>query len=212
MGPEVETPKRLPLTEDEPTTLVEVFERIARVHERCDTLNYKRDGRWVALSSDEMLARVRRIAAGLHSLGVWHGDRVAILSESRAEWTLTDAGCMFAGAIDVPVYPTLTAAQVRYILKDSGARLLLIANHDQFLRMKETLSECSAVEHVVFFDEKGVQKTEGLTLAQLEERGQRLEQEQPGLVDRLAHETRPDELATIIYTSGTTGEPKGVML
>ena len=211
-GPKVETPERLPLTEDEPTTLVAVFERIARVHKRWDTLNYKRDGRWVAISSDEMLARVRRIAAGLHSLGVWHGDRVAILSESRAEWTLTDAGCMFAGAIDVPVYPTLTPAQVRYILKDSGARLLLIANHDQFLQMKVILSECSAVEHVVFFDEKGVQKSEGLTLAQLEEQGQRLEQEQPSLVDRLAHETRPDELATIIYTSGTTGEPKGVML
>jgi long-chain acyl-CoA synthetase len=209
-GPKLETAERLPAIE--PTTLVEVFERIGRVHKRSDTLNYKRAGGWVAISSDEMLARIRRIAAGLHSLGIWHGDRVAILSESRPEWSLTDAGCMFAGAIDVPIYPTLTPAQVRYILKDSGARALLIANHDQFLQMKVILSECPALEHVVFFEEKGVEKSEGLTLAELEERGQALELEQPGLVNRLAHETGPDELATIIYTSGTTGEPKGVML
>ena len=75
----------------EPLTLVEVFEQIARIHKRTDTLNYKHDGRWNAISSDEVLARAHRIAAGLYSLGVHNGERVAILSESRPEWTLTDA-------------------------------------------------------------------------------------------------------------------------
>ena len=130
-----ETAKRIPLTEDEPTTLVEVFERIARVHERPDTLNWKRDGAWVPISSHGLLARARLSAAGLYSVGVRPGDRVAILSESRAEWTLTDAGCMFAGAIDVPIYPTLTPPQVRYILKDSGARVLALASHEKFLQV-----------------------------------------------------------------------------
>jgi long-chain acyl-CoA synthetase len=208
----VTTPARGPLNADKPTTLIDVFELVARKHKRADTLNYKRDGRWVAISSDEMLARARRIAAGLYSVGVRHGDRVAILSESRPEWTLTDAGCIFAGAIDVPIYPTLTPPQVRYILKDSGSRILAVSNHEKFLEVKEILEECPAVEQVVFFDDAGVANNEGLSLVELEKRGQMLEQDQPGIVDDLAQATKPDELATIIYTSGTTGEPKGVML
>lgn len=208
----LEIPTPTPMSADRPTTLIEVFERIARVHRRPDTLNYKHDGRWVGISSDEMLTRIRRIAAGLFSLGTKHGDRVAILSESRPEWTLTDAGCLFAGAIDVPIYPTLTPPQVRYILKDSGARVLVISNQMKFLEMREILAECRSVEHIVFFDSAGVSPSDGFTLAELEKRGENLLTEQPTLVDDLTRKMNPDELATIIYTSGTTGEPKGVML
>jgi len=208
----IETSAGEPLTSGRPTTLIEAFERIARDHKRSDTLNYKRDGRWIPISSDEMLARAHRIAAGLYSLGVRPGERVALLSDSRPEWTLTDAGCLFAGAIDVPIYPTLTPTQVRYILKDSGSRVLVVSNHRKFLEVKEILGECTAVERVVFFDGTGVDKTEGMTLAELEKLGQTLEAEQPRLIDDLARRITPDQLATIIYTSGTTGEPKGVML
>ncbi len=210
--PAVVATGRAPRSGDQPSTLVEVFERIARVHKRPDTLNYKHDGRWIAISSDEMLARIRRIAAGLYSLGVQPGDRVAILSASRPEWTLTDAGCLFAGAIDVPIYPTLTPPQVRYILKDSGARVLVVSDHLKFLEVREIVGECPAVEQVVFFSNAGANQDEGLTLAELEFRGQRLLEEQPGLIDTFLRGTKPDGLATIIYTSGTTGEPKGVML
>src|SRR2546427_545118 len=83
----------------------------------------------------EILIGARRIAAGLYAFGVRPGDRVALLSESRVEWTLTDAGCQFAGAIDVPIYPTLTPAQVRYILNDSGARVLIIADQEKFIQL-----------------------------------------------------------------------------
>ncbi len=206
------TSVREPPTSEHPATLIEAFERSARDHKRSDTLNYKRDGRWIPISSDEMLARTHRIAGGLYSLGVRSGDRVALLSDSRPEWTLTDAGCLFAGAIDVPIYPTLTPPQVRYILKDSGSRVLVVSNHRKFLEVKEILRECPAVEQVVFFDGADVDKAEGITLVELEKRGQILDAEQPHLIDDLAHRIPPDQLATIIYTSGTTGEPKGVML
>jgi long-chain acyl-CoA synthetase len=210
--PNIAAPKRVPLFSDEPTTLVEVFERVARVHQKPDTLNYKKDGRWIALSSDEVLARARAIAAGFYSLGVRPGDRVALLSESRCEWTLTDAGCQFAGAIGVPVYPTLTPPQVQYILKDSGASALVVADHRKFAELRDVLATCSVIRNIVFFDAEGVEQKDGLTLAQLEERGRAIQAEQPNLIDKISHQTRPDALATIIYTSGTTGEPKGVML
>jgi long-chain acyl-CoA synthetase len=209
---EVETAKRIPLNTKEPTTLVEVFEYVARVHPRSDTLNYKRDGRWIAISSDEMLGRARHIAAGLYSLGVRRGDRVAILSESRADWTLTDAGCLFATAIDVPIYPTLTPPQVRYILKDSGARVLVLQNEAKFLQVREILADCPAIEHLILFEKPSGEVARALSLAELEARGQAIEEAQPGLISKAAHLIKPDELATIIYTSGTTGEPKGVML
>ena len=209
---EVVTAKRIRPNPDEPTTLVEAFEHVARVHPRADTLNYKRDGRWVAISSDEMLRRARHIAGGLYSLGVRRGDRVAILSESRPEWTLTDAGCLFAAAIDVPIYPTLMPAQVRYILKDSGARVLVLANEEKFLQLREILAECTAVEQLVFFEKPASQEAPGMSLAELEKRGSELEEQQPDLINKVAHQIEPAELATIIYTSGTTGEPKGVML
>ena len=197
---------------DEPLTLVDVFKRVARQHKRPDTLNYKRDGQWIPVSSEELLARARRIAAGLYSLGVRHGDHVALLSESRVEWTLTDAGCIFAGAVDVPIYPTLTPPQVRYILKDSGSCVLVLANREKFDQLEEVLKECPEVRQVVFFEPAGVTEDVGLTLEQLEARGSQVESEQPDLVDRLSGQTSADDLATIIYTSGTTGEPKGVML
>lgn len=206
------TQARPRLNPDEPATLVDVFESVARMHRRPNTLNHKRDGRWVAISSDEMLARVRNIAAGLYSIGIQHGDRVALLSESRPEWTLIDAACLFAGAIDVPIYPTLTPPQVRYILRDSGARVLVLNNHSKFLELKETLAECPNVEYVVFFDPEGSAPADGMMLAELEERGRLRLEQGTSLLDDAASKTTPDDLATIIYTSGTTGEPKGVML
>jgi long-chain acyl-CoA synthetase len=206
------TPARQPASSAEPTTLVEVFTGIARKHKRPDTLNYKSGGQWVSISSDEMLERMKHIAAGLHAIGVHRGERVALLSESRVEWTLTDGGAIFAGAIDVPIYPTLTPSQVRYILNDSGACVLFVANREKFVELKDVLGECPQVKHVIFFDADGVTADEGLMLAQLEEKGRELQQRDRGFVDRIALEIKPDDLATIIYTSGTTGEPKGVML
>ena len=205
-------PVRIPTSADEPGTLVDVFEQLALEHKRPDTLNYKHNGQWISVSSDELLARARRIAAGFYASGIRKGDRIALLSDSRVEWTLTDAGCMFAGAIDVPIYPTLPPSQVRYIINDSGASALVLANRAKFDELAEVLKECSKIQLVVIFEEEQASDIEALTLAQLEAKGQQVEIQQPELVDQLSVQTTPDDLATIIYTSGTTGEPKGVML
>jgi long-chain acyl-CoA synthetase len=203
---------RRPASAGEPKTLIDVFTGVARLHKRPDTLNYKSEERWVPISSDEMIARAKNIAAGLHAIGIERGDRIALLSESRVEWTLTDAGCIFGGAIDVPIYPTLAPPQVRYILNDSGASALIIEGREKFEELKDILGECPDIKKIIYFDPDGMNAAEGMSLAQLEDLGRDLQQKNPALLDQLAHEISPDDLATIIYTSGTTGEPKGVML
>jgi long-chain acyl-CoA synthetase len=204
--------ERVPLEPDEPQTLIEMLERTHRLHNRPDALNYKRDGAWRSISSDEMLARASLIALGLYSLGIRRGDRVALFSENCPEWTLTDAGSLYAGAIDVPIYPTLTTPQVSYILKDSGSRVLFIQNRAKFEQVRDALKDCPDLDHIVFFDGNGAKEPNTLTLSELEERGRRLGLERPELCEELTRAVEPEDLATIIYTSGTTGEPKGVML
>ena len=205
-------PIRIPTSADEPKTLVDLFKRVALKHKRPDTLNYKQDGQWVSISADELLARAQRIAAGFYSIGVKKGDRLALLSETRVEWTLADAGCVFSGVIDVPIYPTLTPPQVRYILNDSGACVLVIEGRRKFDELAEVLKDCSHVQKIVVFDPDGMDGADVITLSELEELGRQLQVVQPHIAVDLAAHTTVDDLATIIYTSGTTGEPKGVML
>ena len=135
-----------------PTTLVDIYEGLARNHPKPDTLNYKRDGAWHSMSAGEMLRRARSIALGLYSLGIRKGDRVALLSESRVEWVLADQGCIFAGAVGVPIYPTLTPSQVAYILKDSGARALFVSTPAKLAEIEIVLREGGNVENAVLFD------------------------------------------------------------
>ncbi len=223
--------------DSEPATLVDIYEGVARNHPKPDTLNYKRDGAWQSMSAAEMLRHARSIALGLYSIGIRRGDRVALLSESRVDWVLADQGCLFAGAVGVPIYPTLMPPQVAYILKDSGARVLFVSTAAKLAEIEIALRECGNVESIVDFDadasgyacfqhasegaysaqQAGMpaypgHKPNRLSLAQLETRGQELERQLPELADELADAAKPGDLATIIYTSGTTGEPKGVML
>ena len=204
--------KREPLEPDEPRNLVEMFERTVRLHNKPDALNYKRDGAWRSISSDELLARASYVALGLYSLGIRRGDRVALLSENCPEWTLSDAGCLSAGVIDVPIYPTLTPPQVSYIMKDSGARALFIQNRAKFEQVREALKDCPELEQIIFFDGSGAGEPKTLAFSELETLGRELNAERPELSRELAQAVEPEDLATIIYTSGTTGEPKGVML
>ncbi|MCA1817279.1 MAG: long-chain fatty acid--CoA ligase [Acidobacteria bacterium] len=196
-----------------PTTLAEVFKRAARVHRKPDALNFKREGAWHSISSRALIEGARSVGLGLYALGVRRGDRVAVLSESRPEWVLTDAGCQLAGIVDVPIYPTQAPPQVSYILNDSGARVLFVQHRAAYERIAEAIGEVPALERIVFFDGGGVDESpRTLTLAELSARGHQLQDEQPNLIEELSRAVRAEDLATIIYTSGTTGEPKGVML
>jgi len=182
-------------------------------HAKADALCLKKEGQWLRISGDAFIARVRAVALGLSSLGVRKGDRVALLSENRPDWSVVDLAILSLGAVNVPIYTTQAPDQVRFILEDSGARLLFVSGKRVFRHARPGVDPVEALEQVIFFDTDAASVREGsLTLFELEQRGAELDRAEPEVFSRVLNAVGPSDLATIIYTSGTTGEPKGVML
>lgn len=202
-----------PLHADEPAHLAELIRRAAAKFDLSDALNYRSEGRWNHISSSEMVERAEQVALSLISLGIDSGDRVAIFAPNSPNWTLTDAGCQFAGIVDVPIYTTLAPASVAYILNDSGARVLFIGDRSMYDAIGSILAECEALEKIVFFDPRGTEDIpEAVAFERLLHLGAEADNEVRGKLAEMASSIRPGDVATLIYTSGTTGEPKGVML
>ena len=199
-------------TADAPETLAGLFRQAAANHNRKDALNFKKDGEWRAISSDEMLSRIENIALGLYSLGLRKDDKIALLAPNSPEWTLTDAACQFVGIIDVPIYTTLAPNSVEYIIKDSGAQIFFVQNSEYLERVEENLQNCPTLKKIVLFDSSNIAEPNIISLADLEKEGAKLKIENPELIETLLKSVEPNDVATLIYTSGTTGEPKGVML
>ena len=155
---------------------------------------------------------VRAATAGLTALGLSRGDKVAILSENRWEWAVSDFACLCSGVLDVPIYSTLTASQTAYIVDNSQARLLFVSTSEQVKKAKAVRRQLGADIKIVAYDRlefpsEGVISWEeflapGWVITETDEEHFRV----------TAGQARPDDVATILYTSGTTGDPKGVML
>lgn len=197
---------------EEPATLPELFLRSAAEFDLPDALNYKKDGEWRSISSGKMVERAENIALGLYSLGLRKGDRAAILAANSPEWTLADAGCQFAGVIDVPIYTTLSGDSVKYIIDDSESRVFFLQDRATYERILPSIGECRSIEYFVLFELAEINDERVISLGDLEERGLRLRASSPDLCEQLRQAVDPGDIATLIYTSGTTGEPKGVML
>jgi long-chain acyl-CoA synthetase len=179
-------------------------------YQKAEHLRVKRNGAWQATSSSELQRAVEEISMGLRSLGVERGDRVAILSENRPEWAFADLATLCAGAVDAPVYATLTPPQVQYILGDSEAKVAFVSTAAQAAKIAEVRDRLPSLGTVVSFDEPAPAGT--MPLAELRARGRDALAGDKDAVRRRAGEVKKDDLATLIYTSGTTGDPKGVML
>ena len=173
-------------------------------------MRIRRDGRWTALDYRELAERVHAASIGLRELGVGDGDRVAILSENRPEWAITDYACLTARATDVPIYPTLPARQIQYILRDSGAVAAVVSTAAQLEKLRSIREHLPALRHVIAFD-ANAQGPDVLPFEELLACGRAALARHPGWRGH-ALAAAPDDLATLIYTSGTTGDPKGVML
>ena len=195
-----------------PGTLNQLFFTAARRYNKPDAMMARVDGKWQPISHATILERVRRIALGLSSLGVARGDRVAILSENRPEWAFADYACLTSGFADVPIYATLPAEQIPYLLEDSGAVAIFVSTPAQAAKIAGVRARCTGLRYVIAFDESA-RSDANMTLRDLEAKGAAADTtERAAEYERSAMAVSPNDLATIIYTSGTTGAPKGVML
>jgi len=161
---------------------------------------------WVPISSTEIYRSVVGVARTLESWGVSKGDRVAILSENRPEWTITDFAALALGAVTVPVYATQTTEQTAFLLNDCGARVIAVSTRNQLEKVL-TIQRHTPVERILVMD--AVETAHAVHMQQLMLQGPT---DCDPEFDARARSIGPDDLATIIYTSGTTGTPKGAML
>ncbi len=189
------------------------FESFRR-HNKRDALAYKVENVWHYLNGIEVIERVKRIATGLAALGVKAGDRVAIISENRPEWSFVDLAILSLRAVNVPIYTTQAVEQIRFILENSGARMLFISGKKLWKHAESAIQSVEQLEKLIFFDADGKPEgnTRAVTLADIETRGDDYAKIDADVFETSLASIEASDLATIIYTSGTTGEPKGVML
>jgi long-chain acyl-CoA synthetase len=190
-------------------TLTDIFFTIANSSRDRAMLFQDANGAWQPISSLQVYQRVRALAETLHSWGIRKGDRVAILSENRWEWAITDFACLAMGVVDVPIYPNLLADQIVPLLADSGSRILFVSTRAQYDKIAPHRA-ATPIEHIVLMDEEtipGANCFSSVIGSAIASGGQH-----DADFDDAAHAIQPADLATLIYTSGTTGEPKGVLL
>jgi long-chain acyl-CoA synthetase len=186
-------------------TLNDVFFSVAGSGRSCVMME-RRAVEWVPISSREFYRDVVGVSCALRQWGIGRGDRVAILSENRSEWTIADFATLLLGAVVVPIYATLTAEQAAYVLRDSGARAVFVSTEKQLQKILSLLNQ-TPVEKVVVMD--AVETAHAISMERLMHSGP---QQRDVQFDAQAAAIGSQDLATIIYTSGTTGVPKGVML
>jgi long-chain acyl-CoA synthetase len=192
-----------PMTVEVPQTGNLTDDIVSNARDHGDAVVFSRAGAdgWRDVTASAFLAEVQAVAKGLIAAGIEAGDRVALISKTRYEWTLLDYAIWFAGAVTVPIYETSSAEQVAWILADSGARAVVAEGSDHLARIAEVRAGLSELNHVWSFEDNAVSVLTNLGAdipdATLEAR---------------RTTATPLDLATLIYTSGTTGRPKGCML
>ena len=191
-------------------TINDLFFRIAAAGRAEAVLWQNELGQWLPISSDQFYQRVRALGRTLVEWGVQRGDRVAIIGENRWEWAVSDFAILAVGAVDVPIYPTLTGEQIALLLRDAGCRVAIVSTRQQFEKLQAIRTQ-TPLERIILMDSGDVPPGAAALDEILQGSGELGSTRDPQF-DALAAGVGPDDLATLIYTSGTTGEPKGVML
>ena len=201
-----------------PATIAELPFFVAGRFSKPDLVGRSAGDRVDHFSGRELVDRVRDLSLGLSTLGMAPGDHVALLSESRPEWLIADFAILAAGAVTIPIYPTLSAEQVAFILSDSRATLAIVSSPAQLEKVVFAAPRVPSLRAIVLIDPTPgtlVSPVPVVAFDTVSANGHQTIVDGWGVArafQERARAVRPDDLATIIYTSGTTGAPKGVML
>ena len=185
----------------------------ARIYSERTAISYKRGDTFLSLSYAQFYQRVLMLARGLLKAGVQPGDRVAIFSENRLGWAISDFGIQSVRGVTVPIYATNTGDQAAYVLNHSGAKIVFVSTKGQYEKLLAVRDQIPGVETVISYERfLGDRSFPVFTQHQLSEISYPLKEEEKQQIEALIDQVTPDDMITIIYTSGTTGVPKGVML
>lgn len=174
-------------------------------------VKFKNNGTWQNKNWAEYYQDIEVIGSALLALGIKEGDRVAIMANTRYEWSVTDLGIFGIKAVTVPIYQNNTPEDVEYILNNSGARVLICETRGPLKTFEAVKDKCPQVEKLIVF-ENNCPNPDAITWNRVQEMGREYLQKNPSQYRSLCETITPQDTATILYTSGTTGRPKGVVL
>src|SRR5262245_28413236 len=180
-------------------TLVDLLEQACATHQKPDALQVKRNGVYQPISSEQLRDSVDKVAGGLAALGVRKGDRVALLSENRPEWAISDQGILSIGAINVPFYATLPAAQISELLLDSEACVIIVSTQIQLDKVLGISSRVPTLKHIVVMDPLNSAPEHVMPFPTLLDIGRKAVVDNDGVVKALRQNVYPDDTASIIY-------------
>ena len=194
---------------DSISTLNDLFCRVAAAANPRAVLWQDEFGQWQPISSDQIYHRVRALAKVFLEWGIQKGDRIALIAENRWEWAVTDFAALAIGAVDVPIYPTLTGEQIAAELDDAGCRIAVVSTRLQFDKLN-AVRDKTRIERIVMMDPAPPEGA--IAFSEAIEGADGSGSERDAVFDALVRAAEPKDMATLIYTSGTTGTPKGVVL
>jgi long-chain acyl-CoA synthetase len=193
-------------------TLCDIPVQLLAEYRKSDQILYREGGAWQAIPTQDLCERIRSMALGFRRLGVGRGDRVALLAENRPEWSATDYAILTAGGVTVPIYPTLLAEQIRFLLHDSGAKAIVVSGAEQLEKVLSIRAALPELREIIVVAPDGALPAGVRTWSGLADIGGGWSAGSAPAAGEDLGAVGPDDLASIIYTSGTTGVPKGVML
>ncbi|MDQ3048809.1 MAG: AMP-binding protein, partial [Bacteroidota bacterium] len=188
------------------TRVFDIIPQLLEKYNKPNALAAKENGKWVTYSTQEFADNVNNLSYGLLNLGLEKDEKIAIIANNRPEWNFTDFAIQQAGAVSVPIYPTISENDLNFILNDAKVKYIFVSNSEMYTKVKNVVANAPSVKGIYTFN-----KVEGaMHWQELVNSGKA--SPKAAEVDKIKNSIKPNDLLTILYTSGTTGNPKGVML
>jgi len=192
-------------------TISQLFLNTVKSYPKDDFMLYKKDGKYTPISTNEYFEWVKYFSLALSELGMEPGDKLIILAENGPKWVMADLANICLGGVSVPIYTSLMPEQIKYIIDNSDAKIVVVSDLDLWEKVDSIRGQLTKVKHyITFMDEAPAENI--FTFDDILKKGMEAEKEDPGIFEKRSEERKPENVASIIYTSGTTGVPKGVQL